>query len=267
MTEVQFPGAGEAPPAKHRRRTMWLAGAAALVVFAVWAGVRGPQSDSSTPAKAGGGATTTTTATVAAEPSSSSPTKGRFSAASQRWAAGGTKTTRYGVPTRYPRTEAGAAAAATNYLVATSNSGIHLDAKRWTDTADAILLDPRSTEVAQLHKQNVDYLKSLGLDEPDATRDLVSTFQPVAVTVVSASADEATVNVWGVSVFGVRSGAGGTGPISAWRTWQAKVRWSDGDWRLANALGEEVLDGPTPAPSGIASPAGDVVDAANGGGQ
>jgi hypothetical protein len=265
MTEVQFPGADQAPdPTRKRRRSAWIVGAAALVAFLVWAGLRGPQDSSSSTTPDATGQTTTTTAAEAAPAGKGAPQLGRYSPASQRWAAGGTKTTRYGVPTGYPRTEDGAAAAATNYLVATASSGIHLDAKRWTDTAQAILVDPGSSEVEELHSQTVDYLESLGIDSA-ATTDLVSTFQPVSVSVIASSKDQATINVWGVSVFGVRSGTGGTGPVSAWRTWQLKVKWTDGDWHLENGLGEQVLDGPTPAPSGIASPAGDVVDAANGG--
>jgi len=269
MTQVQFPGTdNEAPPPFRQRglnpKTVVIVCVVALVAFLAWAGARGPHDD---PAPSAGVATTTTAAPSGGESSggAASEPAGKASPASQRWAAGGTKATKVGVPVGYPQTEDGAAAAATNYLVATGGTGIHLDEKRWTDTVDAVLLDPKSSEVAELHEQAIAYLKSLGIDDVGGMKGLASTFEPVSVSVVASSRSAATVNVWGVSVFGLRDGAGGNGPVAAWETWQVKVRWDGGDWRLANGVGEKLHDGPTPAPNGAASPAGDVVDAVNGG--
>lgn len=275
MTDVQFRGPEEPEAPRRRRGGLVAVAALAVVSFVVWAGVRGPQdaaapSSTSTTSTTEAGAAETTVTSASAEEGRVDEPASAGAIAAQRWAIGGSSSAssviRSGVPLGYERNESGASAAATNFLVATAGLGIHLDEERWNALSSAALADPGSAEVKKLHRDAITYLDSIGITSTADLKDLASTFEPVSASVVDYSSTEATVDVWGVSLFGRRGGGGGNGPVASWQTWRMTVVWKGGDWRLAEGLGEQLRDGPTPAPSAPASPADDVVTAAGGAG-
>ena len=147
-----------------------------------------------------------------------------------------------GVPVGYPRTEAGAVAAATQYVVG-------IDAKRLFDEqarAEALEViaaeGARDTLAAQMEPGIEFALQGLGLDGETVANDptVVVRSLPAGYSVESYSDDEAVVDVWATVIFFAEGRQALTG---LWSTERVTVQWERDDWRLAGFSSSE---GPTP---------------------
>ncbi|MBV8304668.1 MAG: hypothetical protein JOZ04_10695 [Acidimicrobiia bacterium] len=142
-------------------------------------------------------------------------------------------------PVGFSHSPAGAAAAATDYLVTTAEHLMDMDpasradaiARMTTPAGDAALLALLGHAF-----EAIDAARLRAGDGPLFARAL-----PVAYSVDSYSAGAADVRVW---VCGVVVVTGVVGPTESWTTTHVRVRWQSGDWRL-DAF--DTVEGPTPA--------------------
>lgn len=169
-----------------------------------------------------------------------------------------------GVPIGYPRTESGAVAAATNYLVAFTQPRMFQPPVRFqvltvlagpTRAPDLIrAVDPGMQRAAQ----------ALRVDPATGTSamgQLVSRLVPVGYKVVSFEGDRARVAVWGTSLSGVAGASSSMPVVNTWATDTVDLEW-DGDWKWAGFVES---DGPTPV--GTVNPPSawsDIADASTG---
>jgi hypothetical protein len=147
-----------------------------------------------------------------------------------------------GVPTGYPQTEAGAAAAATGYLSALQGL-LFADLPTRQATLGRIAAPDAPTVVSGMldglaaHDRVLAYA---GQQDPKAeafVRDA-----PVAYTVTAFTPQAATVEVWSVVVGAVDATAL---PTSSWGTTTVELTWASDGWRVASWLRRP---GPTPSP-------------------
>ncbi|HKA67904.1 MAG TPA: hypothetical protein VKG85_02175 [Actinomycetes bacterium] len=158
-----------------------------------------------------------------------------------------------GVPVGYPHSQAGAEAAAANYLAAYGSESMFSPTAR-AEILEAIVARADQKELTGALAQSFGLAgQAYGLDSaglPAKGLDLVARTVPVGITVKSYSPAEAVVDVWAVSIIGL-AGETSTRPISeAWNTATVTLRWADGDWKWASV---SQRDGPTPV-SGLQPP-------------
>lgn len=158
-----------------------------------------------------------------------------------------------GVPVGYPDTQAGAQAAAANYVVAFASAPMFAAATR--HRIIAAVADPT---VVQALQQQYDAAfaattSRFGLDpngQPPAGQQFVARALPVGVHTDAYTSGAARVSVWSDGLVGL-AGTGSTLPVSeAWSTTVVSLRWEAGDWKWVTA---SQSDGPTPV-AGLQSP-------------
>lgn len=155
-----------------------------------------------------------------------------------------------GVPVGYERSRGGAVAAALNYGRVSARPEFVTDPGRRME----ILRTLATPEAARRYeKQGAAALASLA-ETPlyRATREGTPTIwqtTPLGYRVERYSDDEAVVMAWSVGTFGV----GDAPPRAIFGSDTARLRWRDGDWKLAGDAGREE-QGPTPALAERASP-------------
>jgi hypothetical protein len=146
----------------------------------------------------------------------------------------------------YPNSQAGAEAAAANYLSAfASDAMVHPDSRHQLIQAIA---DPAI--VSTLQKSLDDAfgrtLSAYGLDaqgNPPKGQTFVYRNVPIGVIVQSYTSAKAVVAVWDTTIDGI-AGQGSTEPITqTWSTSTLTLTWVGNDWRL-NTFAQ--ADGPTP---------------------
>jgi hypothetical protein len=146
----------------------------------------------------------------------------------------------------YPDSQAGAEAAAANYVSAfASDDMVHPNSRHQLIQAIA---DPAI--VATLQKSLDDAfnrtLSAYGLDaqgNPPKGQTFVYRNVPIGVNVQSYTNAKAVVAVWDTTIDGI-AGQGSTEPITqTWSTSTLTLTWADNDWRL-NDFSQ--ADGPTP---------------------
>src|SRR5262245_3294184 len=157
------------------------------------------------------------------------------------------------VPVGYPHSNAGAEAAAANYLAAYGSEAMFSPTAR-AEIVNAMVARADQKEITGALNESFGLAgQAYGLDPaglPAKGLDLVARTVPVGVTVKSYSPSEAVVDVWAVSIIGL-AGETSTRPISeAWNTATVTLRWADGDWKWASM---SQRDGPTPV-SGLQPP-------------
>jgi hypothetical protein len=143
----------------------------------------------------------------------------------------GPKASIAGVPIGYERSKAGAASAALNYetaLTAAGPAGYRTVLGAITDPSDRNAI----TEAMQPGMEIIS--KQLG--EGAVVRSAVLGYR-----VNSYDSNVAEVEVWEV---GTLAAANQPVPQAGWTTTTVRVRWSDGDWRIAEA--PTTKKGPTP---------------------
>ncbi|MFF6637178.1 hypothetical protein ACFY83_08190 [Streptomyces althioticus] len=93
---------------------------------------------------------------------------------------------------------------------------------------------------------NQEFLANIGLDKngkAPAGQTFVSRVVPVGTKVTAFSANEASVEVWYTSLFGL-SGEGSTNPVTeSWYTTTYQLQWIDNDWKVVDF---QQKDGPVP---------------------
>lgn len=150
------------------------------------------------------------------------------------------------VKSGFARDEQGAQSAAANYAVALGSDGMFNTARRH-EIVETIA-DPSAVDRLRSGfdtDYSADFLKKLGLTaEGSAPKGstFVNRTLPAGTKVTSFSNDEATVDVWCNSLFGM-AGEKSTSPVtSSWFTVTMKLRWS-GDWKVLETAQKT---GPTP---------------------
>lgn len=146
----------------------------------------------------------------------------------------------------YPNSQAGAEAAAANYVAAfASDDMVHPDSRHKLIQAIA---DPAIA--AALQKSLDDAfnrtLSAYGLDaqgNPPKGQTFVYRNVPIGVNVQSYTSAKAVVAVWDTTIDGI-AGPGSTQPITqTWSTSTLTLTWVGNDWRLNDVA---QADGPTP---------------------
>ncbi len=159
--------------------------------------------------------------------------------------------TENGVPVGYERSREGAVAAALNYDASLARPEVVTDPARRAEILEAIATPEVVRQYAQ--EDRVAALTSLA-QEPvyRATREgRPSVWQttPLGYRVDRYTDEEAQVSSWSMAI----TGAGRASPVAVFGVGTGRLRWQDGDWKFAGAVGPG-RDGPTPALADDASP-------------
>lgn len=156
-----------------------------------------------------------------------------------------------GIPVGYPRTKAGAAAAAVNYQTARSSPGYFTDETLRHQVLETVMTSaalPGQREQDDDATENL--MVALGVTEKTAP-EMVMRAAPLGTNVTSYSRETATVKVWMAEVVGVAS-ENSSMPVSAtWSTYTLILQWQDGDWKVATI---DQADGPTPLVAADSAP-------------
>ncbi|MCK1812746.1 hypothetical protein MTQ13_00375 [Streptomyces sp. XM4011] len=152
-----------------------------------------------------------------------------------------------GVPLGYPRTEAGAVRAATNYQLARSSVEYITDRSYRHQLLAEIAESESEKSLIRTDDSAMDLvLASLGIRKRDAAT-LVARAAPLGVTVSDYSRHSATVEVWAAGLIGTTSDSAPLPVSASWNTHTVTLRWQEDDWKLAGVASRP---GPTPLDTG-----------------
>jgi len=132
------------------------------------------------------------------------------------------------VPVGYPRTLAGAVAAATNYSAVLAGPLI-LEPARYRAAESVIASPPAQARLTAEGEQAISAVDNSTLAVARAqhgTRVLVR-YTPIAYCVTAYDANRATVSIWGLWLVGEQ---GLLPPIETWSTRAVRLVWISGDW-------------------------------------
>jgi hypothetical protein len=153
-----------------------------------------------------------------------------------------------GIPAGYARDAQGAQSAAANYCVALGSAEM-FDATRRHEIVDTVYApDVAAARQSALDNaySNETFLSNIGLDKDGTAPEgqtFVSRIVPVGTKVTASSKDQATVEVWYTSLFGL-SGEASTNPVSeSWYTTTYQLEWTNNDWKITDF---QQKDGPVP---------------------
>ncbi|MFF0224769.1 hypothetical protein [Streptomyces sp. NPDC004629] len=158
------------------------------------------------------------------------------------------RSTTAGIPTGFPHTQQGAQSAAANYAVALGSAEMFNKARRHEIVDTVYAPDIAAARQAALDSaySNESFLSNIGLAKDGSTprgQTFVSRIIPVGTKVTSSGNDNATVEVWYTSLFGL-SGDASTNPVSeSWYTTTYELRWVGDDWKVTDF---QQKDGPVP---------------------
>lgn len=153
------------------------------------------------------------------------------------------------VPVGYPRTRAGAVAAATNYSAVLAGPLV-LEAAGYR-AAESVIASPSAQ--AQVRAEGEQAMAAVD----DSTRAVTEAqrgvrvlvrYTPVAYRITAYDASRATVSIWGLWLVGEQ---GLLTPTETWSTRTVGLQWTGGDWKLADS---STVAGPTPQPGQQATP-------------
>jgi hypothetical protein len=151
-----------------------------------------------------------------------------------------------GIAVGHPHTQAGAASAATNYVVALGSAQMFRTGPR--HELIKTIADPTSEPQLQerFDRSYSATLATFGLDNqgnPPRGMIFVSRALPVGTHLVSYADDRAVVEVWSAGLIGL-AGEKSTKPVAeAWSTTTVTLRWVNQDWKWVSSSHRE---GPTP---------------------
>ncbi|MEU8244068.1 hypothetical protein AB0C07_37920 [Actinoplanes missouriensis] len=238
-----------AEPQQSRRGSGWIVPLlVAMLVLGVGIGVLGPGTDAEPVAPAG---------TAAADPEAPMDLHddedhgghgvGQLPTSGVVAGAGGARRGAAGFPAGFPRTQEGAAAAATVFLQALTSTGVYEPVVRrriLTAVGDPSWL---SAQRAGIEAAIGAEARALGLDDkgqPPADRVVLSTIRPAwgAYRVAAFSPEAAEVVIWYYTERGVVARQGDP-PQGTWRTSTLRLRWT-GDWKVTALPAHR--DGPVP---------------------
>lgn len=150
------------------------------------------------------------------------------------------------VPVGYPNTQAGAVAAATNYLGILNGSPILLtDAGRTAAINAAALPDKAAALDAQLAPGLRRVATALSVDQSGKSRNgaLALRVVPLGYSVTNFTADKsAVIQVWHAQMIGVAGGASQVPVQMTYWTGTVSLVWDGKDWKWS---GVEVANGPS----------------------
>ncbi|MEV3890654.1 hypothetical protein ACPCSD_34765 [Streptomyces griseoincarnatus] len=153
-----------------------------------------------------------------------------------------------GIPAGFAHDRQGAESAAANYSVVLGSDEM-FDKERRRDIVTAVFTpDDAAARQGDLDAaySNQEFLANIGLDKngkAPAGQTFVSRVVPVGTKVTAFSANEASVEVWYTSLFGL-SGEGSTNPVTeSWYTTTYQLQWIDNDWKVVDF---QQKDGPVP---------------------
>lgn len=133
-----------------------------------------------------------------------------------------------GVPAGYARDQAGASAAAVNFL-------------QVCYTASVGGVSPATIRSTSLATSATDAARAM----PGPTRALDpgtgQQLTPLSVTVGALDENSATITVWAAAVYGARQPQPIT--VNQWATFTVRLEWEASDWKIADVT---YTDGPTP---------------------
>ncbi|WP_200258261.1 hypothetical protein [Streptomyces sp. HSG2] len=152
------------------------------------------------------------------------------------------------VATGFARDEQGAQSAAANYAVALGSADMFDESKR-----HAIVGAVYAPEVSTARREALDkayaskeFLTRIGLSEDGTApsgQTFVSRVIPVGTKVTEFTRDQATVELWYTSLFGLSGDKAVTPVTESWYTTTYQLTWADEDWRITDF---EQTDGPVP---------------------
>ncbi|MER6913925.1 hypothetical protein ABT354_19820 [Streptomyces sp. NPDC000594] len=149
----------------------------------------------------------------------------------------GAARTQAGVPVGYPRTKAGAKAAASNFQIAQSTTAFLADPDVRRKVTKAVMApDVADQRLATLNAQTDKLMAQLGVLKSGRTAQgapLVNRHATLAAEVTSFSQELATVELWSVAVTGVAAAESQLPPTGEFTQWNYTLRWVDGDWKAA----------------------------------
>ncbi|MFH8800259.1 hypothetical protein ACH4F6_11785 [Streptomyces sp. NPDC017936] len=166
-------------------------------------------------------------------------------------AASGTKpveTKSAGIPSGFARDGQGAQSAAANYCVVLGSAEMFNGTRRHEIVNAVYAPDVAAARQSALDTaySNATFLSNIGLDKDGTAPDgqnFVSRVIPVGTKVTAVSANDATVEVWYTSLFGL-SGEASTNPVSeSWYTTTYRLEWVNDDWKVTDF---QQKDGPVP---------------------
>jgi hypothetical protein len=193
------------------------------------------------------------TVVVATRHHPSTTTTPNARAASPPVTAAAVPTTVDGVAVGYPDTEAGAEAAAGNYVVAFAGQGMFNTTTRHTiihAVADPAVIAELQQQYDAAFQATMSRFGLNAAGRPPRGQQFVARALPAGVHIDSYAAATASVSVWSDGLIGL-AGAQSTNPVEeAWTTTTVSLRWADGDWKWVTATQH---DGPTPL-AGLQSP-------------
>ncbi|MFK0169002.1 hypothetical protein ACIQU5_09380 [Streptomyces sp. NPDC090306] len=153
-----------------------------------------------------------------------------------------------GIPSGFAHTQQGAESAAANYSVALGSTAMFSTAQRHA-IVDAVYAPTVATErQAALDSaySSKKFLSNIGLNDDGSApngQTFISRVVPVGTKATAASTDDATVEVWYTSLFGL-SGEASTNPVSeSWYTTTYELKWISDDWKVTDF---QQKDGPVP---------------------
>lgn len=164
----------------------------------------------------------------------------------------------------YPRSQAGAISAATNYLVAFTQPRMFQPFVR--DQVLTVLAGPQQAPdlIKSVNPGMQRAAEALQVDPTTGTSamgQLVSRLVPVGYKVISYEGDRARIAVWGTSLAGVAGSASSVPVVNNWATDTIDLVWA-GDWKWAGFVES---DGPTPVGTvNPPSPWAEIADATTG---
>ncbi|MGW1785790.1 hypothetical protein ACWCQQ_42945 [Streptomyces sp. NPDC002143] len=152
------------------------------------------------------------------------------------------------IPVGYAHDAQGAQSAAANYAVTLGSADMFVTASRHqiVDTVYAPAVAAARQSALDTAYSSETFLSNIGLDNDGTAPDgqtFVSRVIPVGTKVTASNANNATVEVWYTSLFGL-SGEASTNPVSeSWFTTTYQLEWTNNDWKITDF---QQKDGPVP---------------------
>ncbi|MFD7434745.1 hypothetical protein [Streptomyces sp. NPDC059861] len=174
----------------------------------------------------------------------SGPTTSSTAASGERPA----ETKSAGIPTGFAHDQKGAESAAANYSIALGSAEMFSKAGRQQIVGTVYAPDVAAARQADLDSaySSEDFLTNIGLQKDGTApkgQSFISRVIPVGTKATAFSADDATVEVWYTSLFGL-SGERSTNPVSeSWYTTTYQLTWIANDWKVTDF---QQKDGPVP---------------------
>ncbi|MDX3847462.1 hypothetical protein [Streptomyces europaeiscabiei] len=219
-------GGGPRRPRSSSRSLVSIVGVVVLLIAAIAFANRGGDSDGD----GGSGGNKAETAPTAA--SGDQPVKSKTA----------------GIPTGYAQNVQGAESAVANYGIALGSADMFNTERRHEIVNTVYAPDVAADRQSKLDGvySGEDFLANIGLDKDGSApsgQTFISRIIPVGTKVTTSNDNNATVELWYTSLFGL-SGEDSTNPVTeSWFTTTYELQWVSGDWKITDFTQK---DGPVP---------------------